>query len=440
MLTLEDKLRILGEAARYDASCATSGSSRGPAKGMIGSTNSLGICHSWSADGRCVSLLKLLLSNACSYDCAYCVNRCSVDIPRASLAPEEIAQITIEFYRRNYIEGLFLSSAVLLNPQYTTELMYKTLHLLRYTYRFNGYIHVKAIPGVDALQLQQLGMLADRISVNIELPSETSLKLLAPQKGKQAILRPMANIRDLQVSNKEERLTFKNAPTFAPAGQSTQMIIGASPESDKHILLLSEHLYQRYQLKRVYFSAYMPVSNSSLLPLDQPAPLLREHRLYQADWLLRFYGFTASEILDDSHPHLEEHLDPKAAWALRNLHHFPLEVNKADLSELLRVPGIGVVSAKRIIQARKTKRLKPEDISKLGIVLKRAQYFLMADGIYMGKVGLENPHLSHYLQDGATNPQLDLFSETGREWPSLPNPDVARIANSINLLPSPVEV
>jgi len=420
---LEEKLRILGEAARYDASCASSGSVRGPQKGMIGSTSTsmVGLCHSWSADGRCVALLKVLMSNACSYDCAYCMNRRSADVPRASFTPEELAELTIEFYRRNYIEGLFLSSAVLGDPDYTSEKMIQALALLRNVHRFNGYIHVKALPGVDPVLIQQLGLLADRISVNIELPSESSLRMLAPQKEKKGILKPMAEIRDLEATNKEERKHFRSAPLFAPAGQSTQLIVGASPENDRHILLLSSNLYQRYRLRRVYYSAYIPVGDTKLLPLNQPAPLLREHRLYQADWLVRLYGFAAEELLDEDYPHLEVALDPKAAWALRNLHRFPLEVNTADINDLLRVPGIGSVSARRIVMARRSKRLKPEDLAKLGLVLKRAQYFLTADGVYMGKVDIAHPSLKERLYDGAAEPQLSLLEERPPTWiPQLP--------------------
>ena len=423
MSRLEEKLRILGEAARYDASCASSGSIRGPQKGLIGSTSTsvVGLCHSWSADGRCVSLLKVLMSNACTYDCAYCMNRRSADVPRASFTPDELAELTIEFFRRNYIEGLFLSSAVLVDPDYTTEQMIKALDLLRNIHLFNGYIHVKALPGVDPLLIRQLGLLADRISVNIELPSEASLRLLAPQKEKRGILKPMAEIRDQELANKEERKHFRSAPLFAPAGQSTQLIVGASPENDRHILLLSSKLYQNYRLRRVYYSAYIPVGDNKLLPINQPAPLLREHRLYQADWLVRLYGFSAEEILDEEHPHLEVAMDPKAAWAIRHLDQFPIEVNTADMRTLMRVPGIGSTSARRIVMARRTKRLKPEDMAKLGLVLKRAQYFITADGIYMGKVDIGHPGLREHLYDGAAEPQLSLFEETPPTWiPQLP--------------------
>lgn len=440
MTTREDKLRILGEAARYDASCATSGSSRGPQNGMIGSTSALGICHSWSADGRCVSLLKVLLSNACLYDCAYCMNRRSADIPRATFEPEELAEITIEFYRRNYIEGLFLSSAVIGSADYTTERMIKVLQVLRRQYRFNGYIHVKALPGVDPRLVQRLGLLADRVSVNIELPSEPSLKLLAPDKEKKAIFKPMATIRDLCEINKEEKTLYRHTPSFAPAGQSTQMIVGASPETDRKILLLSQELYKRYRLKRVYYSAYIPIGDKQLLPIDQPPPLLREHRLYQADWLVRLYGFDAEELLDEDVPHLEATLDPKAAWAVRHLDQFPLEVNRADLYQLLRVPGIGFTSARRIIMARRSKRLRPDDIKKLGVSLKRAQYFLTADGIYMGGVPLEDPGLRLRLRDGVVEPQLSLFEEENSAQPLFAaDPKLQLPAGRLLLPAAPIE-
>ena len=411
MPTLEQKLRILGEAARYDASCATSGSNRGPTTGAIGSTQSLGICHSWSADGRCVSLLKVLLSNACSYDCAYCVNRRSADVPRATLTPAELAEVTIEFYRRNYIEGLFLSSAIIGDPTYTTEQMIKVLQLLRHVHRFNAYIHVKALPGVDPLLLHQLGLLADRLSVNIELPSEVSLKRLAPDKGKNSVFQPMAAINKFKQTNDVERMMYRNAPAFAPAGQSTQLIVGASPESDLQILKLSQQLYKRYRLKRVYYSAYIPVGDRSLIPIATPPPLLREHRLYQADWLVRIYGFDADELLDENMPHLLTALDPKAAWALRHREYFPLEVNTADKQELMRVPGLGQTSAQRIVAARKSKRLQPEDVAKMGMVMKRAQYFLTADGHYLGSIPLDSLDLERRLRDGVIEPQLSLFED-----------------------------
>ena len=382
-MELLDKLTILADAAKYDAACTSSGAKRGHCAGMIGCTSSsvMGCCHTFSADGRCVTLLKVLLSNDCCYDCKYCVNRRTNDTPRASFTPEELAELTIGFYRRNYIEGLFLSSAVLGSPDRTTELMIRALSLLRNEYRFNGYIHAKAIPGASRELITQLGLLADRLSVNIELPSEASLKSLAPNKTKKAILAPMRQIRDQAAESKAELVKYRSAPRFAPAGQSTQLIVGATGESDRHILNLTEALYGQYRLKRVFYSAYVPVAENTLLPsLDTKPPLLREHRLYQADWLLRFYGFRAEELLDESQPDFDPRLDPKCCWALRHPEFFPVEVNRADYEALLRVPGVGVVSAKRILVARRTGPLHADDLRKLGIVMKRAQYFLTCSG------------------------------------------------------------
>ena len=382
-MELLQKLTILADAAKYDAACTSSGARRGHKEGMIGCTSSslVGCCHSFSADGRCVTLLKVLFSNDCSYECKYCVNRRSNDTPRATFTPRELCELTIGFYRRNYIEGLFLSSAVLGSPDRTTELMIAALRMLRENYRFNGYIHAKAIPGTSQELVTQLGLLADRLSVNIELPSEASLKSLAPSKTKSAILSPMRQIRDQVVENKEALAKYRSAPRFAPAGQSTQLIVGATPETDRHILCLTEGLYRKYQLRRVFYSAYVPVVEHTLLPSrDTKPPLLREHRLYQADWLLRFYGFHADELLDESAPNFDARLDPKCCWALRHPDFFPVEVNRADYEVLLRVPGMGVVSAKRILVARRTGPLHAEDLRKLGVVMKRAQYFLTCSG------------------------------------------------------------
>ncbi len=382
-MELLSKLTILADAAKYDAACTSSGAKRGHKEGMIGSTSSsvAGCCHTFSADGRCVTLLKVLLSNDCCYDCKYCVNRRTNDVPRASFEPRELAELTIGFYRRNYIEGLFLSSAVLGSPDRTTERMIEALRILREEYRFNGYIHAKAIPGTSSALIERLGLLADRLSVNIELPSEDALKRLAPNKTKRAILTPMQQIRDQVIESKAELVKYKDAPRFAPAGQSTQLIVGASGESDRHILALTESLYERYRLKRVFYSAYVPVVENTLLPsLDTKPPLLREHRLYQADWLLRFYGFHASELLDADSPDFDPRLDPKCCWALRHPEWFPVEVNRADYEALLRVPGVGVVSAKRILVARRAGPLRADDLRKLGVVMKRAQYFLTCSG------------------------------------------------------------
>jgi putative DNA modification/repair radical SAM protein len=380
-MELIDKLSILADAAKYDAACTSSGLDRASRPGGLGSTLAAGCCHSFSADGRCISLLKVLLSNACAYDCKYCVNRRSNDVPRATFTARELAELTIGFYRRNYIEGLFLSSAVLKNPDHTTERMIEVLRILREEYGFWGYIHAKAIPGTDPLLLTRLGHLADRMSVNIELPSEAGLKLLAPDKRKEAILAPMAMIREKRRENGCDLVKFRHAPRFAPAGQSTQMIIGATPESDLHILRLTEGLYKNYSLKRVFFSAYLPVSDCALLPPSgTKPPLLREHRLYQADWLLRYYGFRAEELLDEENPDFNPLLDPKCCWALHHLDQFPVEVNRADREMLLRVPGIGVKSVKRILDARRGGPLSFEALQKIGVVLRRAQYFITCSG------------------------------------------------------------
>ncbi len=378
-----EKLTILTDAAKYDAACTSSGAKRGFRKGMIGCTSSAvaGCCHTFSADGRCVTLLKVLLTNCCVYDCKYCVNRRSNDTRRAMFTPEELADLTIQFYRRNYIEGLFLSSGVFRSPDYTTELMIRALSILRNQYRFNGYIHAKAIPGTSPELVERLGYLADRLSVNIELPSEAGLKTLAPDKTKRAILAPMGQIRNRVTANKEELVKYRHAPKFAPAGQSTQLIVGATQDSDFHILRLTQGLYDQYRLKRVFYSAYVPVVENALLPSkDVKPPLLREHRLYQADWLLRFYGFRAEELLDETTPDFNPQVDPKCSWALAHLDFFPVEVNTADYETLLRVPGVGVTSAKRILVSRRAGRLRIDDLRKLGVVMKRAQYFLTASG------------------------------------------------------------
>lgn len=371
-----EKLKILTDAAKYDVACTSSGVDRESGGDGIGSAASCGICHTFSADGRCVSLLKILMSNVCSYDCVYCVNRKSNDVPRATFTPREIADLTINFYRRNYIEGLFLSSAVIGDPTRTTELMTEALRILREEYRFYGYIHAKAIPGADSDALYLLGLYADRMSVNIELPSEKSLNLLAPSKTRSAILAPMGFIRDGIKESGRAVAKFRHAPKFAPAGQSTQMIVGASEESDYRILHLTESLYDKYKLKRVFFSAYIPTVSSSLLPsVETKPPLLREHRLYQADWLLRYYGFRANELLEEGE-NFNLYLDPKCNWALAHLEFFPLNVNRASYEELLRVPGIGVTSAKRIVAARRSRSLDFAALKRIGVVLKRAKYFI----------------------------------------------------------------
>ncbi|MFW5984867.1 MAG: putative DNA modification/repair radical SAM protein [Halanaerobiaceae bacterium] len=419
MLNLKDKLHILSSAAKYDASCSSSGSNRKNRSGGLGNGAVSGICHSWSDDGRCISLLKILLTNYCVFDCVYCVNRRSNDLPRAAFSPEEVAELTVNFYKRNYIEGLFLSSAVIKSPDYTMELMLRTAQILRDEYKFNGYIHMKAIPGADYDLIRDTGFLVDRMSVNIELPSEESLQKLAPDKDKKSILGPMKKIGQQITENKEERKGNKKKkrpvkqnrnskhknqsdklPQFVPAGHSTQLIIGASPESDYQILRLSESLYQNYNLKRVYYSAFVPVAPSSRLPdLDVP-PLLREHRLYQADWLLRFYGFNASELLTEKRANFDIDLDPKANWAINNLDIFPLEINQADYYQLLRVPGIGVKSARRIVSARKTGQISFRDLKKFGTVLKRARYFITCQGKYQAGIPFKKELIVHRLKQG----------------------------------------
>lgn len=404
-----EKLKILSDAAKYDVSCSSSGSSRQNTQGGIGNAADCGICHTWSADGRCVSLLKILFSNCCIYDCQYCVNRISNDTPRASFTPEEVAELTISFYKRNYIEGLFLSSAVVKNADYTAELLIKTLSLLRYTYRFNGYIHVKAIPGADRRLIEQLGFLADRMSVNIELPSAKSLSELAPQKTKQSILAPMKTISGGITQNKQEISVYRHAPKFAPAGQSTQMIVGATPESDNKILHLSEGLYKSYGLKRVYYSAYVPVGTNPRLPTAAP-PLLREHRLYQADWLLRYYGFTADELCDEENPDLSSIVDPKCAWAMRHMELFPVEINSAPYEMLLRTPGIGVRSALKIVKARRYALLDFADLKKMRVSMKRARYFVTCRGKYLEGVYITSAGVNASMLTDGVGAQLTIDS------------------------------
>ena len=382
-MDLLEKLTVLTDAAKYDAACTSSGVRRGFQPGKIGNTTSsiAGCCHSFSADGRCITLLKVLMTNSCVYDCRYCVNRRSNDTRRAAFTPKELAELTIQFYRRNYIEGLFLSSGVLRSPDYTTEQMIEALRILREDHGFNGYIHAKAIPGTSPELVYRLGLLADRLSVNIELPSEQGLRSLAPDKSRSAILRPMGLIRDQARQSKSELAKYKHAPAFAPAGQSTQLIVGATQDTDRHILHLTESLYAKYRLKRVFYSAYVPIVESSLLPsLDTKPPLLREHRLYQADWLLRFYGFRAEELLDEQHPDFNPRIDPKCFWAICHPEQFPVEIMRAEYETLLRVPGIGPVSARRIVSARRVSHLRYEDLSRLGVVLKRAQFFITCGG------------------------------------------------------------
>lgn len=391
--SIEEKLRILSDAAKYDVSCSSSGSSRKNTNNGLGNAAINGICHSWSADGRCISLLKILMTNYCIYDCKYCINRKDNDIERAILSPDEIVKLTINFYRRNYIEGLFLSSGIIKNADYTMELMIAVAKKLRLKEKFNGYIHMKVIPGASRQLINEIGLYVDRVSVNIEFAENTALKLLAPDKKPTDISTSMGLIRKNMIENSEDKKIFKSTPSFIPAGQTTQMIIGASGESDYAILSRSENLYKNFDLKRVYYSGYVPVNKSGILvSTEQAVPMIREHRLYQADWLLRFYDFKADEILDEKDPFVDPLLDPKTNWAIKNSHFFPIEINKASYKDLLRVPGIGVTSAKRIVMTRKYSTIRYEHLKKLGIVIKRAKYFIVVNGEFLG-FKKENPEL-----------------------------------------------
>ena len=420
-MSIMDKLNILADAAKYDVSCSSSGSSRrGDGKGL-GNTVRAGLCHSFAADGRCISLLKILFTNECIFDCKYCINRRSNDVPRASFTPDEVCELTMQFYRRNYIEGLFLSSGILYSPDYTMELICQTLYKLRTVYNFRGYIHVKAIPGADPILIQKAGFLADRMSVNLELPTAESLKQLAPNKNRNNILKPMRQIQNGIKANREELVLYNHSPHFCEAGQSTQMIVGATPESDYQIMTVAENLYQKFSLKRVYYSAFVNVNEDKDLPaLPGGPPLLREHRLYQADWLLRFYDFTIDELLTSDCPNFNMMIDPKADWAVRHLELFPVEINRADYHLLLRIPGIGVKSASRIVKARRFGSLNFDDLKKIGVVLKRALYFITCNGRMMYPTKIEENYIVRNLtyqkeklpfsQDGMQYEQLSLFS------------------------------
>lgn len=419
-----EKLGILTDAAKYDVACTSSGVDRkGDGTGM-GNTLAAGICHSFGTDGRCISLLKILFTNECIYDCKYCINRKSNDVPRASFTPDEVCTLTMEFYKRNYIEGLFLSSGILYHPDFTMELIYQTVYKLRQECRFQGYIHVKAIPGADPALIQKTGFLADRMSVNLELPTAEGLCRLAPNKHRKNILAPMRQIQNGIHANKNELTLYRSAPRFVAAGQSTQMIVGATPENDFQIMSVAESLYRKFELKRVFYSAFVKVNEDKDLPvLAGGPPLLREHRLYQADWLLRFYGFTADELLSEKRPNFNIMLDPKADWALRHLELFPVEVNRADYQMLLRIPGIGVKSAQRIVRARKNGALRFEDLKKIGVVLKRALYFITCGGRMMYNTKVEEDYITRNLlnvkeklpfdKDGVTYKQLSLFDDMG---------------------------
>ncbi len=399
--SLAGKLEILSDAAKYDVACTSSGTDRNGDGVHMGNCVAPGICHSFSADGRCISLLKILMTNHCVFDCKYCLNRSSNDIKRAIFTPEEICTLTMEFYRRNYIEGLFLSSGIVKTPTVTMELMYETVRKLRMEYGFRGYIHLKAIPGADPAIVDAAGFLADRMSVNLELPTADGLKKLAPHKSRQTILKPMRQIQLHRNQNKEELMLYQHAPKFVPAGQSTQMIIGATQEADYQIISVAENLYQKFGLKRVFYSAFVNVNrDEACLPVtaDGP-PLWREHRLYQADWLMRFYHFQASELLSENRPNFNPFLDPKCDWAVGHLEQFPVEINRADYAVLLRVPGIGVKSAKRIVKARRLGTIQFEDLKKMGVVLKRALYFITCSGRMMYPVRMEEDYIVRNLLD-----------------------------------------
>ncbi len=421
-LQLMDKLEILSDAAKYDVACTSSGVDRKGDGKHMGNCVASGICHSFSSDGRCISLLKILFTNECIYDCKYCLNRCSNDVRRATFTPEEVCTLTMEFYRRNYIEGLFLSSGIVQSPGFTMELLYRTVWLLRNIHHFNGYIHLKAIPGADPELIRRTGFLVDRMSVNLELPTAEGLQNLAPNKHRKTILTPMRQIQNSIKANKEELVLYRHAPHFVSGGQSTQMIIGATPENDYQVLNVAENLYQKFDLKRVFYSAFVRVNDDKSLPaLPGGPPLLREHRLYQADWLLRFYGFQAKELLDEQRPFFNVLLDPKEDWAVRHLEHFPVEVNRASYETLLRVPGIGVKSAMRIVAARRSTKLTFADLKKIGVTLKRAIYFITCEGRMMYPTKLEEDYIVRNLtnskdriqfgSDGMSFRQMSLFDD-----------------------------
>lgn len=426
-MSVMEKLEILGAAAKYDVSCSSSGSFRKNDGQGLGNTVKAGLCHSFAADGRCISLLKILFTNECIYDCRYCVNRCSNDVPRASFTPDEVCELTMEFYRRNYIEGLFLSSGILYSPNYTMELICETVHRLRTLHRFQGYIHIKAIPGADPVLIQRAGYLADRMSVNLEMATAEGLRIVAPNKHRNNILKPMRQIQNGITENAHELTLYKHAPRFCEAGQSTQMVIGALPESDYQIMSVAENLYEKFALKRVYYSAFVNVNEDKDLPaLASGPPLLREHRLYQADWLLRFYGFKVDELLTADRPNFNTAIDPKADWAVHHLECFPVEINRADYRTLLRVPGIGVKSARRIVAARRFGVLTFDDLKKMGVVLKRALYFITCSGKMMYSTKLDETYIVQnltyqnqmgrgeklpFMMDGTSYRQMSLFDE-----------------------------
>ncbi len=408
-MSLMEKLTILTDAAKYDVACTSSGVDRRGNGRSMGNCVAPGLCHAFAADGRCVSLLKILFTNECIFNCAYCQNNCNSDVPRASFTPDEICTLTMEFYRRNYIEGLFLSSGILHSPNYTMELICQTLDRLRNVHQFNGYIHVKAIPGADPALVERAGFLADRMSINLELPTSDGLRRLAPYKSRNTILKPMRQIQNRITENKNELAVWRKAPRFVPAGQSTQMIIGATPENDFQIMSVAESLYQKFALKRVFYSAFVNVNHDSNLPvLPGGPPLLREHRLYQADWLLRYYQFSVDELLSEDRPDFNIYLDPKCDWALRHLEQFPVEINRASYRTLLRVPGIGYKSAERIVKARRTATLDFSDLKKIGVVLKRALYFITCSGRMMYNTRIEENYICSQLMSDRTQIPKDV--------------------------------
>ncbi len=412
---ITEKLTILADAAKYDVSCSSSGSNRKNRDKGLGTTGN-GICHAYTEDGRCVSLLKILLTNVCIYDCAYCVSRKSNDIKRAAFTVQEIVELTLNFYRRNYIEGLFISSGIFTNADYTMERLVLIAKKLRTEHKFNGYIHIKSIPGASEDIIKEAGLYADRLSINVEMPTEKSLALLAPDKKRIDMITPMKVLKNAIIENREEKKLFKKAPLFAPAGQSTQMVIGATPETDLEILYLANGFYKKMQMRRVYYSGYVPVSNDYRLPaIGTPVPMVRENRLYQADWLLRFYGFEVQDIVNQENPLLDMDIDPKLGWALRNLHLFPIDINTADYALILKVPGIGVQNAKKIVAARKFSMVTFGHLKKLGIALNRARYFISAGNEFETKDWLPAQIKHAILSEGASkyksnfSPQTALF-------------------------------
>ncbi|MDF3078455.1 MAG: hypothetical protein K0S09_2344 [Sphingobacteriaceae bacterium] len=403
---VREKLNILADAAKYDVSCSSSGSNRKNNNKGLGDTGG-GICHTYTEDGRCVSLLKILLTNFCIYDCAYCVTRKSNDIKRAAFTVQEVVDLTMNFYRRNYIEGLFLSSGIFKNADYTMERLVQVAKKLRTEHKFNGYIHLKSIPGASDELMHEAGLYADRLSINIEIPTESGLKLLAPEKNRKDMIAPMNYLKEEIIAKKEEKRLFKKAPMFAPAGQSTQMIIGAGKETDRDIMYTADKFYRGFQLKRVYYSGYVPISNDSRLPgLGSSVPMVRENRLYQTDWLMRFYGFNVRELLNDANPHLDLEIDPKLGWALRNLNCFPIDINKADLHLILRVPGIGMQSAHKIISARKFHKLSWEHLKKIGVALNRAKYFIICNSNEMERRDLTETKIRQFILAGSESKYL----------------------------------